>query len=502
VTGKSGGGFTAINLIQILDNTVKTHSERTALISDKLRVTYGQLNNAVNAIAGMLKASGIGKGDKVALMLPNIPEFVYSYFAVIKTGAVVVPLNTLSTPYELTYLLNNSDSKILITQSFQTKKYEEARENLLSCRQIMEIDVLNQNQELCAGKTDRRLPTVSEAISPDDPAAMIYTAGLTGKPLGAVLTHKNLCSQAEVIHSTLNRTPDNVVLALIPLFHTFGASVNMLLTMRAGCSMVMMERLTMDSLFNAIEREKISYVAAVPRLFMGMIFYEKASKYDVSSIKVCITGGAPMPVEFLPVFKEKFGVEAIEGYGLTEASPVCSFNMLDPAPKIGSIGIPIAGVEIKIVDEKGDELPRNTVGELVVRGDNVMRGYYKNEAATAAVIKNGWLHTGDLGRMDEDGYIFLTGLKKRMIISSGFNVYPREVETVLAMHPAVQAAYVSGKQDLMRGEIVKAQIILKEGHNPDEKEIIRYCKIYLSNYKVPREVEFVHDIPKITDIEY
>ncbi len=458
------------------------------------------MHQAVHAVAGLLKNSGIGKDDKVAVMLPNIPEFVYSYFGVLKTGAVVVPLNTSSTPYELTYLLNNSEAKLLITQTSQVKKYDEARDQLLSCRRVIAIDALNQNQELVEQRDIKDFPEIPPEIVPEDPAVIVYTAGLTGKPLGAVLTHKNLCSQAEVIQSTLKRTPDNVVLALIPLFHTFGASVNMLLAVRAGCSMVMMDRLTMDSLFSAIEREKISYIAAVPRLFIGMIFYEKASKFDVSSLQVCITGGAPIPPEFLPLFKEKFGVEAIEGYGLTEASPVCSFNMLDPAPKIGSIGIPIAGVEIKIVGEHGEELPRNTIGELVVRGDNVMQGYYKNEAATAAVIQNGWLHTGDLGRMDEDGYIFLTGLKKRMIISSGFNVYPREVETVLSMHPAIRAVYVSGKTDVMRGEVVKAQIVLKEGQNADEKEIIRYCKTYLSSYKVPREVEFVQEIPYVKDI--
>jgi long-chain acyl-CoA synthetase len=258
----------------------------------------------------------------------------------------------------------------------------------------------------------------------------------------------------------------------------------------------------MEGLFSAIEREKITFIAAVPRLFMGMIFYEKASKYDVSSLSLFITGGAPMPADFLPVFEKKFGIKLLEGYGLTEASPVCSFNTPDKICKPGSIGPAIPGVEIKIVDDNGRELPRNQIGELIVKGDNVMKGYYKNEAATAAVIKNGWLHTGDLGRMDEDGYIFLTGIKKRMIITSGFNVYPREVETVLKMHPAIQEARVSGKEDLMRGEIVKAYIVLKEGHNADEKEIIRYCKIYLSNYKVPREVEIVQEIPASIDIEY
>jgi long-chain acyl-CoA synthetase len=222
-----------------------------------------------------------------------------------------------------------------------------------------------------------------------------------------------------------------------------------------------------------------------------MTFYEKAAKYDLSSLKICVTGGSAIPPDFIPVFEKKFNVRILEGYGLTEASPACSFNRIESVAKHGSIGIPLTGIDIKIVDETGRELPRNEIGELIIRGGNVMKGYYKDEAATASVIRDGWLYTGDLGRMDEENYIFLTGLKKRMIITSGFNVYAREVENVLNMHPAVQISRVSGKQDLMRGEVVKAQIVLKEGYSPDEKEIIRHCKIYLSNYKVPREVEIV-----------
>ena len=230
----------------------------------------------MNAVAGLVNKSGIGKGDKVAVMLPNIPEFVYSYFGVIKNGAVVVPLNTASTPSELTYLLNNSDSKILITQASQVKKYNEIKDKLSSCHQVIAIDSLNQNGEFFAGADSQDSAISPVEIDPEDPAVIIYTAGLTGRPLGAVLTHHNLCSQAEVTQSIINRTPDDVALALIPLFHTFGATVNMLLIIRAGCSIVMMDRLTMESFFSAIEREKITFIAAVPRLFMGMIFYEKA----------------------------------------------------------------------------------------------------------------------------------------------------------------------------------------------------------------------------------
>lgn len=491
----------AINLNRLLKNAVREHAERTALIFDKQHITYRQVHNAVSAVADLIKKSGVGKGDKVSVMLPNIPEFIYSYFGALKNGAVVVPLNTSSTPYELIYLLNNSDSKLLITLASQTKKFEEIKDKLSTCSQVIAIDSLNQNGELLKG-TDATDSETEAEIDAEDPAVMVYTAGLTGRPFGAVLTHRNLCSQAEVTQSIVRRKPDDVALALIPLFHTFGATVNMLLVFRAGCSTVMMDRLTMDSLFSAIEREKITFIAAVPRLFIGMIFYEKAERYDVSSLNLCVTGGAPMPPDFLRVFEEKFGIRLLEGYGLTEASPVCSFNRPDIICKPGSIGKAILGVEIKIVDNDGRELPPHEIGELIVRGDNVMKGYYKSETATAAVIKNGWLHTGDLGRMDEDGYIFITGLKKRMIITSGFNVYPREVETVLNAHPAVKSSRAVGKEDLMRGEIVKAYIVLKEGFNPDEKEIIRYCKTYLSGYKVPREVEFVGEIKDSADMEF
>ena len=483
----------AINLRQLLEDTVRNHAERTALITEGQRVTYSQLDQAVNAVARLIKQSGVGKGDKVALMLPNIPEFVYCYFGALKIGAVVVPLNTSSTPSELTYLLNNSDSKILLTQASQVKKYQDAQHQLLSCHQVIPIDSVNQNDAFILDANSKNLSELSTEIDPDDPAAMVYTAGLTGKPLGAVLTHRNLCEELNMIQPIFRRGTDDVGLCLIPLFHSFGATVNMLNVIQAGCSTVMMNRFTMDGLFSNIERGKITYICAVPRLYIGMVYYEKAAKYDLSSLKVCVTGGSAMPPDFIPIFEKKFNVRILEGYGLTEASPACSFNRFDAVTKPGSIGTPLPGVDIKIVDDTG-ELPRNEIGEVIVRGDNVMQGYYKDKAATAAVIKDGWLYTGDLGRMDDENYVFLTGRKKRMIITSGFNVYPREVETVLNMHPAVLNSRVSGKEDLMRGELVKAEIVLKKGYCPDDKEIIRYCKIYLSPYKIPREVEFVQTI--------
>jgi long-chain acyl-CoA synthetase len=225
-----------------------------------------------------------------------------------------------------------------------------------------------------------------------------------------------------------------------------------------------------------------------------MLFHAGAEKYKTDSLKFCVTGGAAMPPDFIPVFEKRFGVKIMEGYGLTEASPASSFSRLEMPQKLGSIGIPLPGVEAKIVDETGREVPRETVGELILKGDNIMKGYYKDQAMTDQVIKEGWLFTSDLGRMDAEGYIFLTGRKKRMIITSGFNVYPREIEIVLSLHPAVLAARIVGKEDLLRGEIVKAIIVKKPGAEIEEKELLKHCRTYLSSYKVPREIEFAETI--------
>jgi long-chain acyl-CoA synthetase len=405
-----------------------------------------------------------------------------------------VTLNVQSTPYELRHLLGNSDSRCLITEGELAKRVEEIRAELPLFGHIIET---NGPEEASAfrsiiegGPFTIEIPELQD----DDPAVMIYTAGLTGKPLGAVLTHHNLLTQSVLLRTICHLDENNLGLAVIPFFHSFGAVANMLAPLRIGAGVVLMEHFTLDGIFAAIEKEKVTYVAAVPRLFLGMLFHAGSEKYRTDSLKFCVTGGAAMPPDFIPVFEQRFGAKIMEGYGLTEASPAASFSRLDMPQKPGSIGIPIPGVEAKIVDDTGAELPRDTVGELILRGDNVMQGYYKDPEATAQVIKDGWLHTSDLGRMDADGYLFLTGRKKRMIITSGFNVYPREIEIVLALHPAVQEARVVGKENLIRGEIVKAIVVKKPGAEVEERELLRHCRSYLSSYKVPREIEFAETI--------
>jgi long-chain acyl-CoA synthetase len=485
-----------MSLGKMLAESAGTYSERVAVIHGDRRITYRELEQAACALANHLRSLGLDKGDKLAVMLPNCPEFIIAYFGIQKMGGVAVTLNVQSTSYELRHLLENSDSKCLITQGTLAKRFEEIRDELPLCRHLITTNGPEEaspfSEIIATGPFTTEIPELED----DDPAVMIYTAGLTGKPLGAVLTHHNLLTQSLLLRTIAQRTEQDkdIGLAVIPFFHSFGAAVNMLMPLRIGAGVVLMERFTLDGIFGAIEKEGVTYIAAVPRLFLGMFFHEGADKYRVDSLNFCITGGAAMPVEFIPVFEQKFNVKIMEGYGLTEASPVSSFSRLDMPQKPGSIGIPIPGVSAKIVNEEGRELPRGSVGELVLKGENIMKGYYKDEEATAQVIKEGWLFTSDLGRMDGDGYIFLTGRKKRMIITSGFNVYPREIEIVLGFHPGVQAAHIIGKEDLLRGEIVKAVVVKKPGAEIEERELLRHCRTYLSSYKVPREIEFVTEI--------
>jgi long-chain acyl-CoA synthetase len=483
-----------MSLGKMLAESAGTYAERVAVIHGDRRITYRELEQAACALANHLRSEGLGKGDKVALMLPNCPEFIIAYFGIQKMGGVAVTLNVQSTSYELRHLLGNSDTRCLIMLDALAKRFEEIREELPLCRHLITTNGPEGNSSFREIVAKGPFTTEIPELEDGDPAVMIYTAGLTGKPLGAVLTHRNLLTQSLLLRTIAHRTEEDIGLAVIPFFHSFGAVANMLTPLRIGAGVVLMERFTLDGIFGAIEKERVTYIAAVPRLFLGMFFHEGADKSRVESLKVCVTGGAAMPVEFIPVFEQKFNVKIMEGYGLTEASPVSSFSRLDMPQKPGSIGIPIPGVAAKIVDEEGRELPRGSVGELVLQGENIMKGYYKDEEATAQVIQEGWLYTSDLGRMDGDGYLFLTGRKKRMIITSGFNVYPREIEIVLGLHPAVQAAHIVGKEDLLRGEIVKAVVVKKPGAKIEERELLKHCRTYLSSYKVPREIEFVTEI--------
>ncbi len=483
-----------MSLGKLLEETCRLFPDNLALIHNDTRLTYREFQRAVNSLGNSLRKRGIQKGDKIVLMLPNVPEFAIAYFAAQKLGAVAVTINTSSTSYEMNYFLSNSDASALITTTQLAPRFMQIRSNLPLCKILITTDDTGAPSEFSniveAGPFD--LETIN--LDHDDPAVMIYTSGLTGKPLGAVLTHHNLVTQSSLIRTVVGGSEMERMLCLIPLFHSFGAAVNMLNMVNLGGAVVMVNQFNLDSILKTVEREKITIIASVPRLFLGMLFHQGANQYDLSSVRFCVTGGAAIDPNLIPEFEKMFKVKIMEGYGLTEASPVCSFSRLDMVQKPGSIGVHVPDVELKVFDENDREVPCGEVGELVVKGPNVMKGYYKDEKATASVIRNGWLHTGDLALMDDEGYVFLKGLKKRMVITSGFNVYPREVEIILDKHPGIAASKIVGKADLMRGEIVKAFIVRKPGMEADEKSILKHCRTYLSSYKIPREIEFVDKI--------
>ena len=481
-----------MNMVRMLQETTERYPGNPAIIYEGKQISYENLNQFVEALAHHLQKHGVRKGDKVALMLSNCPEFVISYFAALRLGAIAVTLNVMSTSYELHHLIENSDAKVFITADNLAKRYHAIKEMLPLCQHIITTTGINSagspfDDIIHSGSVVVDAP----ALEGNDPAVMIYTAGLTGKPLGAVLTYNNLATQADLLRTICNGTKDDRSLAVIPLFHSFGAAVNMLCPLCLGGAIVLMDRFTIESIFATIQNQKVTYITAVPRLFMALLFSDKLKDYNLSSLRLGITGGSPMPPELFAEYEKHLGIRVLEGYGLTETSPCCIFTMPNLVQKPGSIGTVLPGVAAKVLDDAGCEVAAGVVGELVVRGDVVMQGYYKDEAATAEVIRNGWLYTGDLAYMDEEGYVFLVGVKKRMIITSGFNVYPKEVELILDMHPAVAASKVVGEKDLMRGEIVKALIVKKPGGKTDEKDIIQHCRVYLSTYKVPREVVFV-----------
>ncbi len=480
-----------MNMATMLQESAEKYPENEAVIYEGSVISYRKLNRFVNSLAHHFRTLGIQKGDKIALMFPNSPEFIISYFAALRMGAIAVTLNVMSTSYELLHVIEDSDAMVFITLESLSKRFHEIQDRLTRCRHLIVSSGLDAGSPF--GEIINSGPVTLDVpeLSGDDPSVMIYTSGLTGKPVGAVLTFNNLRTQAVLLRTVFNGTEKDRCLAVIPLFHSFGAAVNMLAPIHVGAGIVLVDRFTMDGIFAAIEKEKVTYIAAVPRLFMGMLLHERRVEYDLSSLRFGITGGSAMQPELFSEFEKHLGIRVLEGYGLTETSPCCVFTMPARKQKPGSIGTTLPGVEVKVLNEDDQEVPAGVTGELVIRGDVVMQGYYKDEAATAEVMRGGWLHSGDLAYIDEGGYVFLVGLKKRMIITSGFNVYPKEVELVLDMHPAVATVKVIGQIDPMRGEIVKALIVKKTGVVADEKEIMRHCRIYLSAYKVPREVEFV-----------
>ena len=471
--------------------------ERPAFLFRERRLTYRELDDAARAVAGLLSRAGVRPGERVLLMLPNLPEFGVGYLGILMAGAAVVPVNPLLKTDEVRYILEDSEATAMACLQASLPLLQAARQGLGRQIPILVMDAPAEAAGDCSLLTppEDLPPPVPPPHSAEDVAACLYTSGTTGRPKGALLSHRNLLANLESFRKVLHLTEEDVFLAVLPLFHAYGGTVLFLEPLSLGASIVVEPRFVPDVLLKAIVEHRVTLFAGVPSMYAVLGAMPRPAG-DLSALRLCISGGAPLPVEVLQAFEAKYGIPIYEGYGPTECAPVLTVNPPFGKRKIGSVGPPIPQVELRVVDNQARPLPPGGVGEIVARGPNVMRGYLNRPEETAEVLREGWYHTGDLGRADEDGYYYIMDRKKDLILVGGLNVYPREVEITLCSHPGVAEAAVIGVPDPVRGEAPKALVILREGQEVSVQELLQWCRRRLANYKVPRSVVVVSDLPR------
>jgi len=479
------------NLSSVLEQAVASQPDRPAVRMDQLVLTYRQLHEAAAKVTALLSAAGIGPGDRVGLMLPNVPAFPIAFYGALGAGAIVVPMNPLLKSREVAYYLGDSGAKVLL--AWHTAAGEAAKGAADAGAQMICVD-----EPDLAGLLAGLAPLASWAdAAADDDAVILYTSGTTGTPKGAQLTHGGLARNARLTAETLlNNSPDDVMMGCLPLFHVFGLTCGLNATVTAGGTLTLLPRFDPGKALEIIERDSVTIFEGVPTMYAAMLHHPDAEASHAASLRLCVSGGAAMPVEVLRGFEAKFGCVILEGYGLSETSPVASFNHPDKVRKPGSVGTPVEGVELRLVGNDGATVPAGEIGEIAIRGHNVMKGYWGRPDATAEAIPDGWFRTGDLARVDEDGYYFIVDRKKEMIIRGGYNVYPREIEEVLHEHPAVAEAAVIGIPHAELGEEVGAAVALKPGAEATPEELRAFTKERVAAYKYPRHVWLVAELPK------
>jgi long-chain acyl-CoA synthetase len=508
---------TTLNLASMIVHHARMAPQKEAIVWNETRLTYGQLDAMSNKVANALSKMNIGYGDKVALNCPNLPYFPIVYYGIMKAGAVVVPLCVLYKAREIAYQLQDSDAKAVfvfegteeLPMGVETKK---AFDEVTTCEHLVVM-----TKELLVASPFPGHKTLTQTIgtesdqfepfptSPDDTCSILYTSGTTGRPKGAELTHFNIFMNSVVawalhfpaVDFTKNEQP--TCLITLPLFHTTGQTVQMNSNMYAGNRVVLLPRFDPKVTLETMAKEKVNFWVGVPTMYWALLKYVEESGFDITrvveNLKVPTSGGAPMPVEVMKRFNDVFGLRILEGYGLTETSPIASFNQFEKPSKPGTVGQPLFGVEIKCFDENDVEVPRGERGEVVIRGHLIMKGYYKKAKATADAFRNGWFHTGDIGIIDDEGYLSIVDRKKDMILRGGYNIYPRELEEVIMTHPAVSLVAVLGVPDERLGEETKAFVVLKPGERLTEEEFITWCKGQFAANKYPRYVEFRDELP-------
>jgi long-chain acyl-CoA synthetase len=501
-----------MNLSSQLHETAKASAGKIAYHFMGTSSTYGELDGAITKFASGLEKLGVKQGDHIALLLGNSPHFVISLYGALRLGATVIPVNPIYTADEIGYILNNGDVKVVVGLDLMIPLAEKVHallpkvEHYVICQteqngmaqpDVEGLTVYSKMKSFTEVVASGDIGFQGPEIHDDDTAIILYTSGTTGKPKGAMLTHKNLYSNASDVGAYLKMNHDDRVITTLPMFHVFCLTVALNAPLLNGATLLIAPKFSPKDIFGLAKDYQATVFAGVPTMYNFLYQYPEGNPDDLKSLRLCISGGASMPVALLKNFEEKFNVLISEGYGLSEASPVTCFNPLDRPRKPGSIGPSIINVENKVVNELGEEVPVGEVGELIVRGPNVMKGYYKMPEETAAAIKNGWLHTGDMARMDEEGYFYIVDRKKDLIIVGGYNVYPREVEEVIYDHPDVVEVAVLGVPDPNQGEAVHAYVVSKRA-DLTEGDVISYCKEHLAKYKVPLAIFFLEELPKNT----
>jgi len=492
-----------LNLATAVKTGAQDHPQRTALILGDRRWTWAEFEHDVSCLATGLRGLGLEPGERIALMIPNVPEFTIAYFAAHWAGLVVVPLNVLLTADEVAYHLEDSEASALVAFDSFLEAARPGFDRSDHCTRLIVAGEAEESDAEAGDLVQAQLIACSEPMADtaptceSDTAVLLYTSGTTGRAKGAELSHFNLFYNADYSRTTLLPLDEQgpVGLMSLPLFHSFGQTVLQNRHVMEGGTLVFMPRFDPAECFRLIAEHGVMVFAGVPTMYFALLHHPDAPA-DLSSLSFCVSGGAPMPVEVMREFEQRYGVVILEGYGLSETSPVASFNMLDRERKPGSIGLPIRGVEFQLRDDEGRVLTDGGPGEIWIKGHNVMKGYWRQPEATAEALRDGWFATGDVATVDEDGYYFIIDRKKDMLLRGGFNVYPREIEEVLYTHPAVVEAAVIGVPDPSLGEEVCAVVALTEGSEATEDELIAFCKQHLAAYKYPRQVLFRDSLPK------
>jgi long-chain acyl-CoA synthetase len=479
------------NLAENLTTTAKEHGDRPAVRLDDVVLSYDDLLDGARRISALLKSKGVGPGDRVGLVLPNVPPFPVLFYGALAVGAVVVPMNPLLKAREVQYYLEDSGASLVFAWEAMADEAGKAAETVgIECIPIeadgfLELVAQHEPDDEVADRDD------------DDTVVLLYTSGTTGQPKGAELTHANMITNAAVSAETLvELTSDDVVMGCLPLFHCFGLTCGLNASVVVGACLTLIPRFDAKKALEVVGRDQVTVFEGVPTMYAGMLNAEDAESYDVSSLRTCISGGSAMPVEVMKSFEETFGCIVLEGYGLSETSPVASFNRPDIERKPGSIGVPVRGVEMKLVDDDGNDVEEGDVGEIAIQGENVMKGYWGRDDATKESIPDGWFRTGDMAKQDEDGYYFIVDRKKDLIIRGGYNVYPREVEEALYEHESVAEVAVVGVPHDELGEEVGAAVALKSGEKVSEDDLQAFAKERLAAYKYPRHIWIVEELPK------